>query len=141
MPKFDILNLEFCFMGKKIKYSVLIIGLLSQMIYGQSQHEMNKKVVEEYQSINAELLHISDLILNKYKNQPDFLNQFNTLQSKWKDLVNLQIALMYPKNSLGSSQSLCETLYLIALTKQQINHLSVFLEPYKEGEICTNTYN
>ena len=119
---------------------ILILLLISSLsCFSQTQSEMNKTALSEYQQSNNILNKIYQDILSQYKQNKIFIRNLKASQRHWIKYRDAELKLTYPEQAseiYGSSFSMCRTILLTKLTEERSESLNKFLTKKIDGDIC-----
>ena len=111
--------------------------------FSQTQSELNTIANEKYKQADNELNSIYDRIQVVYKADTTFINRLIKTQRIWIDYRSAELEMKFPaenkKLEYGSIYPMCVSSFLKELTENRIEHLKVWLDGIKEGDICAGS--
>jgi uncharacterized protein YecT (DUF1311 family) len=123
----------------------VIIGaaffMSSHYVFCQTQAEMNKSAIDEYNKADKKLNAIYNQIVNEYKEDTAFISNIKKAQRLWIQFRDAEIKMMYPDREpgyYGSIQPLCLYEYKKELTEERIKKLKQWLDG-REEDSCSPT--
>lgn len=130
-------------MKHSVKTFYLVIALLiSNVTFGQTQLEDNKKANNSYLEAQKELTTVYNKILKEYKTDKEFIKNFKTAQRIWIQFRDAEVKSKYPYRKIGhygSIHAMCLSIYLKELTEERTKKLQVWLDGREGGDGCSNS--
>ena len=124
----------------KIFLSIVLVAFLNQMLFSQTQSDMNKEICEDMLKIEKELENVVKKIREKYQNDSLFLTKLELSQKRWIQYRESQIELKFPAEDkqleYGSLYPVCYCLEKIKITEQRIKYLKMWVHGVIEGNVC-----
>jgi uncharacterized protein YecT (DUF1311 family) len=111
-------------------------------LIGQTQAEMNQEADDKYSQETNKLNSVYHELLKKYSKDTKFIINLKIAQRKWIDFRDAQLAMKFPKRSIGfygSVLPMCKSYYLAELAQARTKQLDEWLVPYVEGDVCAGT--
>jgi uncharacterized protein YecT (DUF1311 family) len=110
----------------------------------RTQYELNNCSSDELRKVDAELNALYQLILTDYADDPKFIEKLKIAQRAWVKFRDAEMEALFPPhnedpNFYGSVQPMCESNWLVILTKQRIEQLKKWADRTKEGDICSGS--
>jgi len=118
-----------------------ILFISSQFSFGQTQAEMNKSAMDEYNSADKKLHTIYSQILKDYKADTVFISNIKKAQHSWIQFRDDEMNMMYPERKLGyygTIHPLCWYNYKKELTEERIKKLKQWLDG-SDDDSCSST--
>ena len=103
---------------------------------------MNNEAAEEYKKADAELNEVYQQIIEKYGDDPTFLDALRTSQRNWITFRDSELKMKYPNSEPGwyrSTHPLCVSYYMAELTNERTLKLNTWLTGLEEGDICSGS--
>jgi len=126
---------------KLFLFFVCVIG--SQLLFAQSQSQMNNEAYKSYKKTDDELGIIYQKIIIKYKNNVEFINALRASERLWIQLRDAEIKMRFPAKDprleYGSVYPMCVNIYLENITKTRISYLKEWLQSSDEGDVCSGS--
>jgi uncharacterized protein YecT (DUF1311 family) len=122
-------------------YLVLIL-LISNVTYAQTQLEDNNKENKAYLKANKELTTVYNKVLKEYKADVEFIKEFKNAQRIWLQLRDAEVKAKYPSTKprfYGSIHPMCVSIYLKELTEERTKKLQVWLDGREGGDGCSDS--
>lgn len=124
----------------KIFLSIVLVVFLNQMLFSQTQSEMNEEICEDMLKVEKELENVVKKIRKKYYNDTLFLTKLEMSQKRWIKYRESQIELKFPAEDkqleYGSLYPICYCLEKIMITEQRIRYLEMWVNGVIEGNVC-----
>lgn len=117
----------------------LLFLLTYQLVFGQTQAEMNKIAIEDYKKADIELNEVYNQILTEYEDDQPFIDALKTSQRNWITFRDSELKMKYPVRPVGwygSIHSMCIAMYKEELTRTRIETLRNWLDSVDEGDAC-----
>ena len=109
----------------------------------QTQTEMNDSACAKYKKADAEMNAVYQQVLNKYKNETQFVSKFKAAQRAWIAFRDAHLESLYPEpNKLqahGSVNPVCRCSVLTELTAERTKQLKQWLNGAEEGDVCSGS--
>jgi uncharacterized protein YecT (DUF1311 family) len=121
------------------KLLLLLLGLTSVIVFGQTQTEMNKESMNSFEKADRELNEVYKKILTEYKSDTIFIKNLKSSQRIWITFRDAELKMKYPEKEpgwYGSMHPMCVSEYLEELTKERTKTLKAWLEGIEEGDGC-----
>jgi uncharacterized protein YecT (DUF1311 family) len=121
------------------KSLLLLLGLTSAIVFGQTQTEMNKESMNSFEKADKELNEVYKKILTEYKSDTIFIKNLKSSQRIWITFRDAELKMKYPEREpgwYGSMHPMCVSEYLEELTKERTKTLKAWLEGIEEGDGC-----
>ena len=123
-----------------MKKTLLILIILTfNMIYSQTQRELNNKSKQEYINSDNELKFIYKTILTKYEKDTTFIKNLKSSQRLWIRLRSADLKVKYPNENSRVNKSvypMCKSIYLKELTESRIDKLLDWIKGIEKGDVC-----
>jgi uncharacterized protein YecT (DUF1311 family) len=127
----------------QIKFLItLLICLGSNILFAQTQLEMDQQEIESYENTNKELDEIYKQILIEYKTDTVFIANLKASQKIWVTFRDAELEVKFPDGEnrhYGSVNQLCVAHYLEKLTRDRINTLNTWLVGYIDKDACNGS--
>lgn len=108
-----------------------------------TQLELNDCAGEQLAAADAELNRVYKAILEKYKNDPLFVEKLRAAQRAWLAFRDAEIEAKYPHageaHYYGSIFPMCDQLYRAQLTQERVKTLRQWLDGSGEGDGCSGS--
>ncbi len=108
-----------------------------------TQADLNDCAGEQFAAADAELNRVYKAILEKYKQDPLFVEKLRAAQRAWLTYRDAEIEAKYPHNKepghYGSSIRMCYPLYQAQLTQERTKKLREWLDGAEEGDVCSGS--
>ena len=121
---------------------IIIISLICDTGFSQTQSEMNSNANEAYQKVDKELNAIYKTILLEYKSDTNFINNLKVAQKIWITFRDAEVKVKYPEKEsgyYGSVYPMCVSIYLEKLTRERISTLKEWVTGVKNGDVCSGS--
>jgi uncharacterized protein YecT (DUF1311 family) len=121
---------------------VLMVLLMSNLAFAQTQLEDNNKENKAYLKANKELTTVYNKVLKEYKAEVEFIKEFKNAQRIWLQLREAEVKAKYPTRKAGgygSIHPMCVSTYLKELTEERTKKLQVWLDGREGGDGCSNS--
>ncbi|MEQ8239286.1 MAG: lysozyme inhibitor LprI family protein [Cyclobacteriaceae bacterium] len=108
----------------------------------QTQAEMNREAAEDYKKADAELNKVYQRVIQKYGDDPTFLDALRTSQRNWITFRDSELKMKYPDREAGwygSIHPMCVSNYMAELTNERTAKLTTWLAGIEEGDACTGS--
>ena len=125
------------------KIAIVFIFLLSLLIFGQTQLEMNIESGKKSDKIDNELNVVYQKVLKKYSTDKLFLKKLKISQNLWIKFRDAEAEAKFPAEEkqyeYGTVFPLCYNNFLEELTRKRILELKEWLVGYNEGDVCSGS--
>jgi uncharacterized protein YecT (DUF1311 family) len=121
---------------------VVMVLLISNFAFAQTQLEDNNKENNAYLKANKEMITVYNKVLKEYKAETEFIKNFKKAQRIWLQLRDAEVKSKYPDKktgSYGSIHPMCVSTYLKELTEERTKKLQVWLDGREGGDGCSNS--
>jgi uncharacterized protein YecT (DUF1311 family) len=121
---------------------VVMILLMFNFAFAQTQLEDNNKENKAYLKANKELTTVYNKVLKEYKAEVEFIKEFKNAQRIWLQLRDAEVKAKYPTRKTGgygSIHPMCVSGYLKELTEERTKKLKVWLDGREGGDGCSNS--
>jgi len=109
----------------------------------QTQADLNDCAGEQFAAADAELNRVYKAILEKYKEDPLFIEKLRAVQRAWLAYRDAEIDAKYPHAKedryYGSIFPMCDNVYRAQLTQERIKKLREWLDGAEEGDACSGS--
>ena len=125
---------------EKIIISLLLVVILNQIVFSQTQKELYKEICEDMIKAEKEMENVVQKIRNKYYNDTLFLAKLETSQKRWLQYREAHIEMKFPVKDkqfeYGSMYPTCYCLEKISITQKRIKDLEMWVNGVIEGDVC-----
>lgn len=108
-----------------------------------TQLERNQCATKHLKAANDELNRVYQSILNRYKNDRQFLVKLRNAQQAWQKFRDAELEAKFPfedkQARYGSLYPMCANLFLAQRTHERIKDLRQWLDGTDEGDVCTGS--
>jgi uncharacterized protein YecT (DUF1311 family) len=115
---------------------------ISNLLFGQTQLEMNREEQDKDLKANEELNLVYKQILKAYKTDAVFIKNLKTAQRIWVQFRDAELMARFPDREpgyYGSIHPMCKSMYLKELTEERTAKLRTWLKGEDEGMGCTSS--
>jgi len=113
---------------------------LNQIVFSQTQKELNKEICEDMVKLEKELEIVVEKIRKKYSDDTLFIIKLELSQKQWIKYREAQIELKFPARDkhyeYGSMYPTCYCLEKISITQKRIHELEMWVNGVIEGDVC-----
>lgn len=128
-------------MKKKFLYALILV-LIANLSFGQTQQEMNQNEYRTYKKSENEINSVYQKILKEYSSDSEFLKNLKTAQRLWIQFRDAEVKAKYPDRThgyYGTVHPMCLSIYMTQLTNERIKTLRVWLTGIEEGDVCSSS--
>jgi uncharacterized protein YecT (DUF1311 family) len=108
-----------------------------------TQIERNQCATSRLKAADDELNRVYQSILNRYKNDRQFLAKLRTAQQAWLKFRDAELEAKFPfadkQARYGSVYPMCANLFLAQRTQERIKDLRQWLDGTEEGDVCAGS--
>ena len=120
-----------------------VLTTFSFSAFAQTQSDMSQDSCNEYKRIDRELNERYQQILKEYAGDAVFITRMKEAQRAWLKFRDAHIESKFPKRdkraAYGSAYPMCNCSELIAITRQRVEQLSVWVKGIPEGDVCSGS--
>ena len=146
MWRFDLPRKLVCFIAALGLLTSLVVSGASEkdcMETAATQLERNQCATSDLKAADDELNRVYQAILNKYKNDQEFLERLHNAQRAWLTFRDAELEAKYPfgdkQSHYGSVYPMCANRFFAQRTQERIQHLREWLDGTEEGDVCAGS--
>ena len=126
-----------------IPIAVSSAGQKACMETATTQLEINQCASSHLKAADDELNRVYQAILNKYKDDREFLEKLRNAQRAWLAFRDAELAAKFPleekQHHYGSVYPMCANLFLAQWTRERVKQLREWLDGTEEGDVCAGS--
>lgn len=121
---------------------LIVICLISNFGFSQTQLEMNQSANNDFLKADKELNSVYQKILKEYKSDVNFIKNLKFSQKIWIQFRDAEMKVKFPEREngyYGSVFPMCWSMELTELTKIRTKKLKIWLTGIEEGDVCSGS--
>ncbi len=115
----------------------------SCMDKAQTQLDLNYCASSDFKKADNELNALYKRILSEYSDDTKFIEKLKAAQRAWLKFRDAEMEALFPHseegNYYGSVYPMCNSTWLMVLTKERIAQLKKWADKVQEGDVCSGS--
>jgi uncharacterized protein YecT (DUF1311 family) len=121
---------------------LIVICLISNFGFSQTQFEMNQSANNDFLKADKELNSVYQEIIKEYKSDINFIKNLKASQKIWIQFRDAEMKVKFPEREdgyYGSVFPMCWSSYMEELTRERTKKLKIWLTGIEEGDVCSGS--